>query len=183
MIPTLGLVLGSPLLHPEPCQHWVPHAYSIREQMGLRKVSFPVRPAREPSSSGRCQSTSEGFGPGSNLRFSGWWWLRPWATLPPCTQLSMHTSGRALLISPNLLIPVLEFTNTCESGEHSHRVETAPPSRWGSLCLDRLHNLLEKDCEAAEVRSSCPNPCSRHCRAPAWFCCQENRATLLKPIH
>lgn len=76
MIPTLGLVLGSPLLHPEPCQHWVPHAYSIREQMGLRKVSFPVRPAREPSSSGRCQSTSEGFGPGSNLRFSGWWWLR-----------------------------------------------------------------------------------------------------------
>lgn len=85
---------------------------------------------------------------------------------------SLHTAVRAhlgegSLISPNLLIPALEFTNTCEYREHSHRVETAPPSRWESQCLDRLNNLLEKDCEAAAARSSCPSPCSRHCRAPS----------------
>lgn len=72
---------------------------------------------------------------------AGWWQLRKQHRACglgppslPAPRLSVHTSGRAVLISPNLLIPALEFTNICESREHSHRVETAPPSRRGSRC-------------------------------------------------
>jgi len=52
---------------------------------------------------------------------AGWWRLRKQRRAVasgqslPAPRLSVHTSGRAVLISHNLLIPALEFTNSCES--------------------------------------------------------------------
>lgn len=141
-VPTLGLWPGSPRCAPSAASPAYPVLSPPAGGRAQEGRSFPSPPCLEPSGPGQVPKHLRRLR--ARLKPLFFWlvmaeeaaqgYARGLPPSLPAPRLSVHTSGRAVLISPNLLIPALEFTNICESREHSRRVETAPPSRWGSRC-------------------------------------------------
>lgn len=80
----------------------------------------------------------------------------------------------AVPISPNLFVPALEFTNSCERREHSHCGETSLPSGWGRRRPTGRTTHGRRQWETAGSR---PVLRSGQCQAPSQH--RRDRAALL----
>lgn len=185
-VPTLGLWPGSPRCAPSAASPACPVLSPPAGGRAQEGRSFHPPPCLEPSGPGQVPKHLRRLR--ARLKPLFFWLVMAEEAAQGCARglpaprLSVHTSGRAVLISPNLLIPALEFTNSCESREHSPTVWKQPHHQDGEAGARPVEQLAGGGLRRREELLSRPLlqalPGSQ--AAPAQLCCQENRATLLK---